>query len=112
MVEIKEKATKPSVARKIGDKILGFDNFSHPVNMTFEGGKQSLATWAGTILSLLLVAIVVSYSVQKVRTLINKTDPDISISVSEKHFSDKEVFHASQGLSIAVSLIDYDSNKE
>ena len=41
-----------------------------------------------------------------------RKNPSISISAALNYFSEKEIFEASQGLSFAVGLVDYDGNKE
>ena len=58
---IKSKQRK-SIGSFLGVKLLSFDKFSMPHTMTFDGGKTSLATWSGTILSIIVTAIVVSYA--------------------------------------------------
>ena len=60
-VELKSK--KSSKAKLIEEKLLSFDKFSQPLQMTFDGGKTSLATWTGTILSLILITVVTAYFV-------------------------------------------------
>ena len=54
-----------SIGSSIGGKLLSFDKLGMPFTMTFDGGKASLATWIGTILSIILTIIVISYSAQK-----------------------------------------------
>ena len=57
-----EEKQKRSIGSIIGGKLLSFDNHKTPFSMTFDGGKPSLATWSGAILSMILSTIVLGYS--------------------------------------------------
>ena len=54
-------SAKPSLVKVISEKLLGFDAFSLPFNMTFNGGKTSLGTWTGTALSIVAFMVISSY---------------------------------------------------
>ena len=57
---------KKSVANNISEKILSLDKFGQTLNMEFDGGKTSVSTWTGTIMSLILSMILLAYTAQKI----------------------------------------------
>ena len=83
---------KQSSTRKVKDRLLSFDKFSHDFHMTFDAGRKSVATWTGVMLSLLLLVLIIGYFVSKLQVLILKTDTNITIATSQYHFTDEDIF--------------------
>ena len=77
--------------------------------MKFDGGKSSVSTCSGTLLSFILFFIFIGYTAEKLQAFVLKTNANIFIAISQEHFEDTEIFDSSQNLSIAASLISFDS---
>ena len=57
-------------------------------------GKKAEMSVAGSILSLLLLAVTVAYSYLKIHNSVEKKEVDITSTVNQMHFSEDYVFSA------------------
>ena len=62
--------------------------------MKLDGGKSAVPSWMGSICSILLFVILLSYTYQKADILVKKKDIDILMATQESYFDEKYVFSA------------------
>ena len=80
--------------------------------MKFKGGKEAVPTWSGLVCSILLLAMMLMYSYQKLENLIYKKDAKIFSTEQIGNIKDTEVFDTKMGLKIAVAVTNYDTDPE
>ena len=74
-------------------------------------GTKVKPTYSGSILTLVVLVVVISYGIQKARDLISMNNVNVSEAVDTFYFKDEDPFTAKQGLQISVAFIDLDSNE-
>ena len=88
-------------------KVLSLDAFGDVITMKFDGGKRSLHSFTGSILSILLFIILLTYTCFKIDTLVTKGKVDIVSAINENYYDEDFIFSAKQGFNIAVGVTDF-----
>ena len=74
--------------------------------MKLKGGQEAVPTGSGLVCSIVLMAMMLMYTYQKVEILINKKDAKIFSTEMIANITDTEVFDTRMGLKVAVAFID------
>ena len=75
-------------------------------------GTKDMPTCTGSIFTLIVLCIMISYAIQKTNVFIQKRQVDIAESVDSFFYSEDDLFTAKQGLQIAVAFASLDNYKE
>ena len=99
--------------KNLTNMFLHLDLFreSFTIRLDYEGNYKH-RTALGSIFSIVLFALLMMYTAQKVQLLDQHTQVEIQQATIETHFSEDSVFSKEQGLNIAVAFTDWDNERE
>ena len=80
--------------------------------MTIDGNITEAKSFLGSILSLMILAVTLSYAYQKMDVLIQKKDVDVLSATKELVYSDQDKFTYQNGLNVAVAFTEFNNNRE
>lgn len=80
--------------------------------MNLDGGEPDIKSFMGSLLSILLFAIVLLYAFQKTEILIHKENIDILTTINENALTSEDQFTYRNGFNVAVAFTAYDSETE
>lgn len=77
--------------------------------MKLDEGSDSIKSLMGSICSILLTVLMVTYGYQKMDVLVSRKDVDVLSTVNDLHFTDDDVFSAKNGFRVAVAFSAYNN---
>lgn len=78
-----------------------------PYQMGLEDGNRSLKTPCGVIVNLIALFVIAAYTSQKMTVLLQRSNVNTLTTDLHNYYPDEYEFSSSQGLSIAMGVIDY-----
>ena len=91
-----QKNTASKISRRISfkQKVLSLDTFAENFIIKFDQGKSNFPTLFGSILSILMFALTITYTVQKTEIMFNKKGIDVITAEKTNHFPAEYTFTA------------------
>ena len=80
--------------------------------MRLDTGQQSLNSYAGTILTILLATTMINFTFLKADVLINKKDVDVLSTINEDIFTSDTIYNYDNGFNVAAAITAFDSETE
>ena len=74
--------------------MLSLDTFAENFTIKFDQGKSNFPTLIGSVFSILMFALTISYTVQKAEIMLNKKGLDVLTAVKTNHFPPEYQFSA------------------
>ena len=91
-----QKNTESKISSRISfkQKVLSLDTFAENFTIKFDQGKSNFPTLIGSILSILMFALTITYTVQKTEIMFNKKGIDVITAEKTNHFPAEYTFSA------------------
>ena len=75
--------------------------------MKLDEGSDSIKSLMGSLCSIMLTILILSYAYQKMDVLIERKDIDVLSTTNEMYFPDDDEFSAKNGLRVAVAFTSF-----
>ena len=72
-------------------------------------GRTSIGSMLGTVCSLIMLVVLLSYSVMKTLVLVQRDDTNLTSTLIKDHFEATDALTASDGLSFAFLVLNFES---
>ena len=79
---------KISFGRHIASNFRNIDQYSETINFNFDGGKANFKTYMGATLTLILYTITLTFAINRLTTMVNHVNSDVSISTTTDFFTE------------------------
>ena len=80
--------------------------------MKIDAGSDSIKSLMGSLCSILLTILILTYAYQKMDVLIARKDVDILSTTNDKHWTDDDIFSTKNGLRVAIAFTSYNNEEE
>ena len=78
--------------------------------MKLDEGSDSIRSLMGSLCSILLTFLMITYAYQKMDILIARKDVDVLSTINDQHFTDDDIFSAKNGFRVAVAFTTYNND--
>ena len=106
------KSKFSSVLSSVGNKIKDFDDFGDAPSMKVNDGDDTIRSYCGSLLSMILLAVTLIFLYSKAMVLYKGTDVTIMGNFAEGAYTYENTFTADDGLFIAAALTEYNDETD
>ena len=79
--------------------------------MKLDEGSDSIKSLMGSLCSILLSFLMITYAYQKMDILIARKDVDVLSTINNQHFTDDDIFAAKNGFRVAIAFTTYNNDQ-